>query len=243
MTKLNQIIAVLKGVKASTNREVTEVYKALQRTEPMKGIIRTYQPKNEDGDQLPSESTKVQVKVDELISQASEAFVRLFDITLTQEVANAKAKANVVVDGKTVLPNVPVTYLLFLEKQLTDLGTMIGKIPTLDPAEEWVYDSNIGAYKTDTIKTVRTKKIPRNHVRAEATDKHPAQVDVYNEDVLVGYWSTTKLSGALPADRVAELAKRVEQLKEAVKFAREEANSTEVEQQKAGQQVINYIFK
>lgn len=243
MTKLNQIIAVLKGVKASTNREVTEVYKALQRTEPMKGIIRTYQPKNEDGDQLPSESTKVQVKVDELISQASEAFVRLFDITLTQEVANAKAKANVVVDGKTILSNVPVTYLLFLEKQLTDLGTMIGKIPTLDPAEEWVYDSNIGAYKTDTIKTVRTKKIPRNHVRAEATDKHPAQVDVYNEDVLVGYWSTTKLSGALPADRVAELAKRVEQLKEAVKFAREEANSTEVEQQKAGQQVINYIFK
>jgi hypothetical protein len=243
MTKLNQIIAVLKGVKASTNREITDVYKALQRTDPMKGITRTYRPKHEDGDQLPSESTKVQVKVDELLAQASDVVVRLFDITLTQEVANAKAKANVSVDGKTILSNVPVTYLLFLEKQLTDLGTLVGKIPTLDPAEEWVYDSNIGAWKTNTVETVRTKKIPRNHVKAEATDKHPAQVEVYNEDVLVGYWSTTKLSGALPADRVAELAKRIELLKEAVKFAREEANGTEVEQQKAGQAVINFLFK
>lgn len=72
------------------------------------------------------------------------------------------------------------------------------------------------------MRTVRTKKVPRNHVKAEATDKHPAQVDVYYEDVPVGYWTTVKFSGALPARRVNELLDRVEKLQQAVKFAREE---------------------
>ena len=49
------------------------------------------------------------------------------------------------------------------------------------------------------MQTLRTKKVPRNHVKAEATEKHPAQVEVYYEDVAVGYWTTVKFSGALPA--------------------------------------------
>jgi hypothetical protein len=35
-------------------------------------------------------------------------------------------------------------------------------------------------------------------VKAEATEKHPAQVEVYHEDVVVGQWKTVKFSGALP---------------------------------------------
>ncbi len=58
-------------------------------------------------------------------------------------------------------------------------------------------------------------------MKAEATDKHPAQVGVYYEDVAVGFWRTVKFSGALPAKRVGELLERVEKLQQAVKFARE----------------------
>lgn len=243
MTLLNQIIAVEKGIKANATRVLSDLYKALQRPEPMNGISRTYRSKDEEGDQLPSESTLVQVKVDDLLNQVSKGLTRLFDVVLTKEDANTLAKADVVVDGRVILSDIPVTYLLFLEKQLTDIGTFIGKIPTLDPAQQWEYDSNAGAYATKPTVTSRSKKIPRNHVKAAATDRHPAQVDVYYEDVLVGYWSTVKFSGALPADRVATLASRVEKLKNAVKFAREKANSIQVEDRIAGAAIFDFLFE
>jgi hypothetical protein len=84
--------------------------------------------------------------------------------------------------------------------------------------------------------------VPRNHVKAEATDKHPAQVEVYFEDVTVGTWTTTKFSGALPATRVHELEARVEKLAHAVKFAREEANGFEVSDRRVGEAVFGYLL-
>ncbi len=93
------------------------------------------------------------------------------------------------------------------------------------------------------MQTLRTKKIPRNHVKAEATEHHPAQVEVYYEDVTIGYWRTIKFSGALPAQHVNEILERVERLQQAIKFAREEANNTETQEQKVGEKVFQYIFK
>jgi len=92
------------------------------------------------------------------------------------------------------------------------------------------------------VQTTKTKKIPRNHVKAEATDKHPAQVEVYYEDVVVGYWRTVKFSGALPASRVKELLDRVDKLQQAVKFAREEANNSEVTDQHIGDRFFAYLL-
>ena len=51
-----------------------------------------------------------------------------------------------------------------------------------------------------------------------------------------------KFSGALPAKRVNELLERVEKLQQAVKFAREEANSAEVADQRIGDAVFGYLF-
>lgn len=146
------------------------------------------------------------------------------------------------VDGRALVREVPVSYLLFLEKQLVDLHTFIRKLPVLDASESWNLDPSSDAWKTEPVRTIRTKKVPRNHVKAEATEKHPAQVDVYYEDVPVGYWTTVKFSGALPARRVNELLERVEKLQNAVKFAREEANSAEVTDQRVGDAVLGYLL-
>lgn len=242
MTLLNQIVAVEKPLKATVNREVTDLYKDIQKTAPLNGISRTYVPKDDDGDRLPPESTTVQIKVEDILASLRESLTKLFDVTATKEVANTAAVADVKVDGNVLLKKVPVSYLLFLEKQLNDISTFVAKLPVLDFSESWSYDSNAGAYATAATVTTRTKKIPRNHVKAEATDKHPAQVDVFYEDVLVGYWSTVKFSGAIPADRAKQLADRVEALKHAVKFAREEANGLTVENQYVGSKVFDYLF-
>lgn len=239
---LNKLIAIESGVKTGTKRKETDLYHRLQKTALLNGITRTYQPKDEDGDKLPSETTLVQVKTEEVLKELSAELTRLFDVTLTKEVGNSQAKADVVVDGKTLLKQVPVTYLLFLEKQLVDINTFVSKLPTLDPASEWNYDDNNDVWLTAPVQTVRTKKVPRNWVKAEATEKHPAQVEIFHEDVIVGTWTKIDSSGAIPAKRKTELLSRVEKLITAVKFAREEANSLTVEDQHAGEKVFNYLF-
>lgn len=240
--KLNQIIAIEKGTKSRSLQELTEAHHALQKPALLSGISRTYRPKDEEGEQLPSESTKVQIKAEDIIRDTVESLTRLFDVVATKDWANCKAKADVVVDGKKLLSNVPATYLLFLEKQLVDLHTFIKKLPVLDASETWTFDPSADCWATEPVQTVKTKKVPRNHVKAEATDKHPAQVEVYYEDITVGYWRTVKFSGALPAKRVNELLARAEKLQEAVKFAREEANNMEVEDVKTGAAIFNYLF-
>ena len=65
---------------------------------------------------------------------------------------------------------------------------------------------------------------------------------MYHEDVVVGYWKTVKFSGALPATRIKELLDRVDKLQQAVKYAREEANNTEVTDQHVGDTVFGYLF-
>jgi hypothetical protein len=242
MTRLNQIVAVEKGIKSRSFQELTDAHHALQKSSLLSGISRTYRPKDEEGEQLPPESTKVQVKGEETIRQTAEILTKLFDVTATKDWANCTAKADIKVDGTTLIEGVPVSYLLFLEKQLVDLLTFVRKLPVLDAAESWDYDASADCWATDPVQTVRTKKIPRNHVKAEATEKHPAQVEVYYEDVTVGYWKTVKFSGALPAKRINELVERVEKLQQAVKFAREEANNTEVTQQKTGSAIFGYLF-
>jgi hypothetical protein len=242
MAKLNQIIAVEKGIKSQSLRDLTDSHQMLQKTSLLSGISRTYRPKDEEGEQLPPESTKVQVKTEEVIRRTVEVLTRLFDVTATKDWANTQAKADVVVDSQVLLSQVPATYLLFLEKQLVDLHTFVSKLPVLDASETWTLDNSADAWATEPMQTTRTKKIPRNHVKAEATEHHPAQVEVYYEDVVVGYWRTVKFSGSLPATRVNELIERVEKLQQAVKYAREEANGIEVQDQKVGETVFKYIF-
>ncbi len=79
-------------------------------------------------------------------------------------------------------------------------------------------------------------------VKAQATDKHPAQVDVVHEDRVVGLWHTTKRSGAVPASRVRQLLSRVEKFQRAVKIAREGANMAEAPKVDVGRGIFDYLF-
>ena len=242
MTKLSQLIAVEKGVKSDATRRVTDLHRDVQKQPLLSGISRAYQPRDDEGEPLPPESTRVQLKAEDVLTQAAGILTRLFDVTLSKDTANCTARADVKVDGGTLLADVPVTYLLFLEKQLTDVHTFVAKLPLLDPAEEWTEDPAAGAWKTHPAKTVRSKKIPHNHVLSEATKEHAAQVQVYMEDVPVGEWTTVKFSGAMPATRVWAILDRVEELQRAVKFAREEANGTDVTDRNAGEAIFSYLF-
>jgi len=240
--KLNQVLAIEKGVKSKTHGALTQLYHKVQKHALLAGQSRTYTPLDEDGVKLPPESQRVQVRADDVLKSVRKTLVELFDVTAQKDWANCSAIADIVVDGNTLLENVPVTYLLFLEKQLTDLRTMIAKIPTLDADTEWNYDDNAGVYRSEATQTTKTKKVQKPIVLYPATEEHPAQTQLVTEDVVVGNWTTVRQSGALPADRKEQLGERIVSVLEAVKFARESANSAEAEKVHAGDKLFGFIF-
>lgn len=242
MPKLNQIIAIQSSKKSNAKDAITEVYQQVQKPDLLSGISRNYRPKDEAGETLPSESKMVQLKVSDAIEKATRALNEMFDVVATQDFANCQARADVVVDGKVIAKGVPVTHLLFLEKQLIDLETFVAKLPVLDPAERWVFDPSQDCFASEPFQTLRTKKVPKTHIKYEATKEHPAQVEMYMEDVTVGTWTTVKYSGAIPATKKNGMLEKVRALQDAVRSAREEANNLEVEKQKIGESILGYVF-
>ncbi len=240
--KLNQIIAVASGKKTQAEKTLTEIYQKLQKPELYSGLSRVYQPTDDDGETLPKEEKFPQLNVKDSVDAAKEALTELINTVATQDNANTKARADVKVDDVVILKDVPVTHLLFLEKQLIDIQTFISKLPTLDAAERWSFDNSVNQFVTPVTQTNRNVKRMRNHVKAEATDKHPAQVDVYQEDVKVGTWNITKFSTAIQATKKAQLALKVKKLIESVKLAREEANSIEVTKVNYADNLLEFIF-
>ncbi|GAA3153130.1 hypothetical protein GCM10010466_50150 [Planomonospora alba] len=67
-------------------------------------------------------------------------------------------------------------------------------------------------------------------------------MQVYNEDTVVGYRAKVTFSGALPQRRVNELLGRVQKLRDAVKYAREEANGIEVTDRRIAETVFGYLL-
>jgi len=224
MGKLNQVIAIEKGVKARVQSEVTELYKVAQKPDLFNGFTKTYTKKDEDGEDFPPERKKVQFIAVDVLRKAQRSLTELMEVVARKDWTNATASASIVINDTVLLRNVPIPYLLFLEKQLTDLRTMITALPLLDEGDEWARDENSGLSRTEAIQTHRTKKVQRPIVLLAPTTEHPGQAQLITEDVVVGYWNLTKQSGAMSKPDKENLLTKLETLLKGVKEAREAAN-------------------
>jgi hypothetical protein len=241
--KLNQVIAIETGLKKKVEKDITAIHHTVQKPSLFDGFTKTYSKKQDDGEDVPAQKAVVQFRSSDLIDEIADRWTSLFDITAQKDYANCTAKADVVTeDGKTILKQVPATYLLFLEKKLTDLYTLINTFPTLDPAEEWTFDAAGKIHRTEPTATTRTKKVQRGLVLHPGTEKHPPQTQLITEDVSVGTYEHTKLSGAMPEPKKRALLRRIESVQVAVKKAREEANLAQAEKVPVGYTLFNYIF-
>lgn len=133
MAKLNQMLAVRKGLRDRTARAVTDIYHALQKPVLYMGLSRTYQPREDEGEQLPGERQIVQRSVEKDLQASAVALTRLVDAVATVDVANMTATAPIRLGGEVVIDPLPVATLLFLEKQLIGWRTQVSKVPVLDP--------------------------------------------------------------------------------------------------------------
>lgn len=160
---------------------------------------------------------------------------------------NMGARADIVLDDNTAIAkSVPATALMELGHRLKDLQDFVAGIPTLDPAKGFTLDParGTGIYKAREERKTRTRKIKRGLELAKATDKHPAQVTLIEEDIPIGTIIEQEWSGLVTPARKADLLERVEELIRAVKKARSRANEIELEVQshKIGSVLLKYVF-
>lgn len=238
--KLNQIIALVSGKKARAMQLLTEAHHKWKDV-LLGGIVRNYEPLNEDGERFPSESKEVQLRLHQAIPELKKYLSDYYDCVLTQESGNQSAKANIEL-ADLVLKDIPVTTLLFLEKQITDLLTFTKNLPVLPTDKVWSFDTNKDCYITEPEKTTKTQKRPEVVVKYQATKEHPAQTEMFAADKTIGHWTTRHLSGAMPQTEKENIIKRLEILQDEIKSARESANNSEVEFKKMGEDILNYIF-
>jgi hypothetical protein len=256
-TQLHQIVAILPGKKTRVKKDLeTRIYHILDRAPAVfNGLTKVYTPAatTEDGEQpsefsetRPAETVLVQMTAEQVVDELTTGLADLIDTVATMDRANCLAKADVKVGDRVICEQVPVTTLMMLEKELSDLASVVGRFPTLDPAISWRKDparGEDGVYVSDVVESNSGKKIPKVVTLAPPTKEHPAQVTMVQEDVVVGRWALTKFSGAMTPQRVAGIKQRIEILREAVKFAREEANNITVEDVSYGEEFLNFVFK
>jgi hypothetical protein len=242
MSKLHEVVAIRKGVKTRTYSEMTEIHKKAQKADLYNGMTREFSPKDDDGETFPPESKKVQITSGEILRKTQKLLEESWDIEAAQEYGNLEAKADIVVDGQTILSNVPATFLLYLEKQLTDVRTFVEKMPTLDTDKVWAKDPNSNLFRSETMKTTKTMQVEKPQVVIPPTEHHPGQWTTLKETVIQGHWATTHLSGALPIPEKEALLEKVTKLRDAVKTARSRANDTEVEKKEVSSALLGYLF-
>ena len=166
MTKLHQILAVAQGTKQRAQQALTKFYHQVQKPEPFTGLIKTYRPKDEEGEQLPGEGVRVQLDAAALLQGLKAQLAPMYKVVGDIDRTNMIAAASVIVDGKVILADVPVATLLWLEKQLADMRTVFNTLPTLNPEFTWTRDEATGVWTT-------AERVPPAPRRSPATTSKP----------------------------------------------------------------------
>lgn len=242
---LSQVIGICDDVAKDSQRRITEAHHALQHPAMLEGIERKYSPLQENGQQLPDEGTLVQITAAEMIAETRAALARVFDATAARDFTNAGdtgAVADVKTGDQVLVEKAPVPYLLWMINQLNDITTFVKKLPVQDAGTEWTLHDERGVYQSPPSQSFRTEKKPQRLILFEPTKEHEGKAEVYSETFNVGVWTQVKFTGALPAHQRAAMLRRVEQLREAVTEAKNEANRVEAKDPRPGAAVMSFIF-
>lgn len=248
--KLHEVLAVLADLEGTQKKIHDETIKtfsskqghfqAAHRTLSMFDDAR--KPEEAGAEQRSELVTTVADKLDYM----SESHIRYWDALLQQEATNQIAKADLEVNGKIIAQDLPATFLLAMEKRLKNLRGIYAAIPTLDPGVEWVEDTSAGKNIFKTAypeRTQKQEKAMKHQVLVEPTEHHPAQIEKWAENVVVGTYSITRQSSMITPAQKSEYLERIDNLIHEVKKARQRANSTEIVKKNIGKDIFEYITK
>lgn len=208
------------------------------------GQLRHYDPASEDDIQLDAEDTIVVTNVADKLNYVFKSVAEAIDLNLTKENTNAGAIADIEVDGEVWAKDVPVNAILTAENRVKKLRNMLLAVPTLEPKEVWNYSKEHvpALYVSDEKSRIKTKKVEKFETVAEATDKHPAQVQKVFHDDIAGYWKTTLLSGKIRPSTKSKMLANLDKLSGVLQNAREKANNIPAKELKIGKRIHDFIM-
>lgn len=234
MGKLHELLAVEATVVQGADKLIGETNKKFgSHTEFFTGNIRKLERLNESPEDSAIEESQYRMKalptnVPETVSYIAPFVASMLNTKLAKHMANQHAVADIMLDDVVLLSDVPVDFLLDMEKFLPKWRDLFARMPTLDPSRKWEVVS-AGVWRAaETTNTSQTVKTMYPVVMQEATKEHPAQIKESNRDVVVGLFKQTDFSGAATSQQKADAMKLCDDLLVAVKKARMRANSVEV---------------
>lgn len=248
MSKLHELLAVKPTRESETEVLMKDHAKKFAGDHHLfKKQMKVFKPATEqvgvETKDVVEEDTVLVTTVAKELAFVLEKFAHCVDLNFTIDVANTQAFETLEHDGVVFSNRVPATFLVHLEKKLNQVLTLVQAIATADPAAGFKPDYSMGenVLKADPITRPKTAKIEEFVTVAQATDKHPAQVQKVTKDVIQGHVTTTNWVSLPTVHQKAEMIARIVALKDAVVQARARANCYDVEQQKIFGRMMEYI--
>jgi len=247
MGKLHELLAVEPSLEGASNRIIEETKKAFKEGYLFRGFLKKLEMFAEE-DKVNDEVTdrlERSTTVREKLGYMKGFVANYYDCLYQKDRANQVAMADIVVDGVTLAVGVPASYLLSMEKRLKQLRLVFELIPTLTQGVKWELspEEGEGVYRTAEPKiTFKTRKTKRSMIVAPPTDKHKAQVEVWDDTENCGKYIETHTSGAMTPAEKSEVLGRLDKLYKAIKQARERANCAETTTNKIGDELLSYII-
>lgn len=248
MPKLHELLAVEANLEGQMNKTRGELVNTFEKKRHLFEEKRvTFRPIAEGEEEVTESRSDIQSTVPQELDWVSAFFIKALDASYQVAEANTAARADVILEDEAetvILRQVPATTLLELEKRMAEWQHLLSSIPTLDPAKGFAPDpTRTNVFQARPVTKTRTKKVNKPVVLYDATDKHPAQVQLATEDVPVGALSEQEWSGLITPARKAELLGRVEMLIRAIRRARSRANETEVDKtKKIGSTLLRFLL-
>lgn len=251
--KLHELLAALGDAEAKSTMTQNEAIETFTKRAPhFMGTHRTLKMFKEEDKNLENASIEHQeltTTVGAKLKYVQKDIIRWWDAFLQKEATNQVAKADLIVDGETLVEQMPAAFYLGMEKELKQLRKMYEAIPTLAPGTKWepdpmsvAADGSKGVYRNANPETkIKTKQTIAHKVIVQATKEHPAQVEKWTDQEPVGTFTLEVVSGMISPSEKSALLGRVSKLIDAVKRARMRANDQEVVKVAIGKTLMKYI--
>lgn len=182
----------------------------------------------------------------ETLEWALGIYEKAEDLQFQKNLTQQRAVGTVYWRNQPLLIDMPVDQLLGLEARLRKVRELFGALPTLDAGRHWARAESMGPYIYETVhpdETTKTDKQVIPVVMSPATDRHPAQVQPVQKDIVVGRFKTIKRSGCATSIEKAEAIKVCDDLLAEIKQARMRANTTEVLPGKFAKSIIDVLLE
>lgn len=246
--KLHELLAVETNLENQANKVRTDLTNSFEKKRHLfEEKITTFIPLAEGQKTTVEAQSNIQSSITAELKWVGNHLSKALDASYQVAESNTQARASIILeDGTLIASDVPATALLELEKRIAEIASLVGAIPTLDPAKGFVPDSarGEGIFRAREITKTRTQKMKKVFVKYEATKEHPAQTELLDQDVPVGTLQEQEWSSLITPAQKSEIVNRVEILARAVRSARSRANDVEVDtSKKIGAKLLSYVFE